>query len=51
VLEAQGFGQHEPPGKLLRHAVMESFWGTLKTELVYQEHYKTREAGAAVDLE
>ena len=21
---------------------MESFWGTLKTELVYQENYKTR---------
>jgi transposase InsO family protein len=25
------------------NAVMESFWGTLKTELVHQEHYATRE--------
>jgi transposase InsO family protein len=25
------------------NAVMESFWGTLKTELVHQEHYATRQ--------
>jgi len=29
------------------NAVMESFWGTLKTELVYQEHYATREEAKA----
>ena len=30
-------------GNCYDNAVMESFWGTLKTELVYQEKYKTRE--------
>lgn len=30
-------------GECWDNAVMESFWGTLKTELVYQEHYATRE--------
>jgi len=25
------------------NAVMESFWGTLKTELVHHERYRTRE--------
>jgi hypothetical protein len=29
---------------------MESFWGTLKTELVKHERYATRERGASVDL-
>jgi putative transposase len=29
------------------NAVMESFWSTLKTELVYHEHYATREAARA----
>ncbi len=29
------------------NAVMESFWSTLKTELVHQEHYATREAARA----
>ena len=29
------------------NAVMESFWGTLKSELVYQEHYATREQARA----
>lgn len=30
-------------GNCYDNAVMESFWGTLKTELVYQEKYKTRQ--------
>jgi len=30
-------------GNCYDNAVMESFWGTLKTELVYHEKYKTRE--------
>ena len=31
------------------NAAMESFWGTLKTELVHHEHYETREqAGASI---
>lgn len=29
------------------NAVMESFWGTLKTELVNHEHYQTREQAQA----
>ena len=29
------------------NAVMESFWGTLKTELVHHERYKTREQARA----
>ena len=29
------------------NAVMESFWSTLKTERVYQEHYATREEAKA----
>src|SRR5205823_9640676 len=31
-------------GNCYDNAVMESFWGTLKTELVYHETYATREA-------
>jgi len=34
--------QREPDRKLLRQRCDESFWGTLKTELVYHEKYKTR---------
>jgi len=30
-------------GNCYDNAVMESFWGTLKTEWVYHENYKTRE--------
>ena len=30
-------------GNCWDNAVMESFWATLKTELVYQQHYETRE--------
>jgi len=30
-------------GNCYDNAVLESFWGTLKTELVYHEQYKTRE--------
>ena len=30
-------------GNCYDNAVMESFWGTLKTELIYQEKYDTRE--------
>jgi len=30
-------------GNCYDNAVLESFWGTLKTELVYHEKYKTRE--------
>ena len=29
------------------NAVMESFWGTLKTELVHHERYRTREQARA----
>jgi transposase InsO family protein len=29
------------------NAVMESFWGTLKTELVHHERYETREQARA----
>jgi putative transposase len=32
------------PGRCLDNAVAESFFHTLKTELVYQHHYRTREA-------
>lgn len=32
------------PGNCLDNAVAESFFHTLKTELVYHEHYRTREA-------
>jgi transposase InsO family protein len=31
------------PGNCLDNAVVESFFHTLKTELVYQQHYRTRE--------
>jgi transposase InsO family protein len=34
-------------GNCYDNAVMESFFGTLKTELVYHEHYATREAARA----
>ena len=37
-------------GECWDNACMESFWGTLKTELVNHEHYATRDAGQAVDL-
>lgn len=31
------------------NAPMESFWGTLKTELIYRQHYRTRaEAKTAI---
>ncbi len=30
-------------GNCSDNAPMESFWGTLKTELVFQRHFKTRE--------
>ena len=30
-------------GSAYDNAMMESFWATLKTELIYQEHYATRE--------
>jgi len=30
-------------GNCYDNAMMESFWATLKTELIYQEHYATRE--------
>ena len=30
-------------GNCYDNAVMESFWGTLKTELVYHERYATRD--------
>ena len=44
LLESQGFMcSMSRTGNCYDNAVMESFWGTLKTELVYQEHYKTRE--------
>src|SRR5207249_10092056 len=29
-------------GRCYDNAPMESFWGTLKTELVYRQHYRTR---------
>ena len=32
------------------NAVMESFWSTLKNELVNHERYATREEAQAVDL-
>ena len=32
------------------NAVMESFWATLKTELVHHEHYADARAGPSVDL-
>jgi putative transposase len=31
------------PGNCLDNAAVESFFHTLKTELVYQQHYRTRE--------
>ena len=34
-------------GDCYDNAVMESFWGTLKTELVHHEHYQTRERARA----
>ncbi len=37
-------------GQCWDNAAMESFWATLKTELVHHEQYRTREAGAGVDL-
>ena len=30
-------------GNCYDNAPMESFWGTMKNELIYHEHYKTRE--------
>ena len=34
--------QHEPPRRLLGHAVAESFFGTLKVELLYELSLPTR---------
>lgn len=34
-------------GNCYDNAVMESFWGTLKTELIYHEDYRTREEAMA----
>ena len=34
-------------GNCYDNAPMESFWGSLKTELVYHEHYQTRAQAAA----
>lgn len=35
--------QYEPCGKLLRQCPMESFWDSLKKELVYREPFETIE--------
>jgi transposase InsO family protein len=35
---------HEPEGKLLGQRPMESYFGTMKTELVHQVRYPTRDA-------
>ncbi len=44
LLEANGVTcSMSRAGNCYDNAVMESFWGTLKTELVYHEKYKTRE--------
>ncbi len=44
LLAAHGFeGSMSRTGNCYDNAVMESFWGTLKTELVYHEKYLTRE--------
>lgn len=44
ILKAQGFiVSMSRTGNCYDNAVMESFWGTLKTELVYHERYATRE--------
>ena len=44
LLAQSGFiGSMSRTGNCYDNAVMESFWGTLKTELVYHEKYKTRE--------
>jgi transposase InsO family protein len=44
LLKAQGFTvSMSRTGNCYDNAVMESFWGTLKTELVYHENYATRE--------
>lgn len=39
------------PGNCLDNAVAESFFHTLKTELVYHEHYRTREQARAAIFE
>jgi transposase InsO family protein len=44
LLAAQGFVcSMSRSGNCYDNAAMESFWGTLKTELVYHERYATRE--------
>jgi putative transposase len=44
LLQSQDIGvSMSRVGNCYDNAVMESFWGTLKTELVYQRHYRTRE--------
>lgn len=44
LLAQHGFeGSMSRSGNCYDNAVMESFWGTLKTELVYHENYRTRE--------
>ena len=37
-------------GNCYDNAPIESFWGTLKTELVHHRHYRTREVAAYIDL-
>jgi putative transposase len=39
------------PGNCLDNAVAESLFHTLKTELVYHEHYRTREQARAAIFE
>lgn len=39
------------PGNCLDNAVAESFFLTLKTELIYQQHYRTREETSLATLE
>ncbi|MBF6571491.1 MAG: IS3 family transposase [Candidatus Binataceae bacterium] len=42
-------GQHEPGRRLLGQRVAESFFASLKLELVYQVQWRTRvEAGTAI---
>ena len=44
MLAANGIvGSMSRTGNCYDNAAMESFWGTLKTELVYHERYATRE--------
>ena len=48
LLKKHGFGQSRSrKGKCRDNACMESFFGTLETELVYHEKYKTRNQAKA----